>query len=72
MADEDDKGYTWETEYERTWYVFDFTQVLRSLAPSITIERAHFCGEYIFCWAMQNGCPCLTASNMAAPWQKAI
>jgi len=21
MADDIDQGYTWETEYERTWYV---------------------------------------------------
>jgi len=21
MADDMDQGYTWETEYERTWYV---------------------------------------------------
>ena len=47
-------------------------QVLRSLSPSITMECTHFCGEYIFCWAMQNGCPCLIALNMAAPWRKAI
>ena len=47
-------------------------QVLRSLAPSKTIECTHFCGEYIFYWAMQNGCPCLIASNMTAPWRKVI
>ena len=22
MAEEDDKGYRWETEYEKTWYTF--------------------------------------------------
>ena len=47
-------------------------QVLRSLAPSKTIECTHFCGEYIFYWAMQNGCPSLIASNMTAPWRKVI
>ena len=53
--------------------LLDKTQVLRSLAPSIfTFKCAHFCGEYIFCWAMQNGRLCLIASNMAAPWRKAI
>ena len=49
-----------------------YIQVLRSLAPSKTIECTHFCGEYIFYWAMQNGRPCLIASNMAAPWRKVI
>ena len=52
--------------------ILNWTQVLRSLARSITTECSQFCGEYIFCWAMQNGCPSLIASNMAAPWRKAI
>jgi len=24
MADDIDQGYTWETEYERTWYVHHY------------------------------------------------
>ena len=40
-------------------------QVLRSLAPGITIGCSHFCGEYIFCWAMQNG----HADRIPPTWQ---
>ena len=41
-------------------------QVLRSLAPGITIEcKPLFAGEYIFCWAMQNG----SANGIPPTWQ---
>ena len=54
------------------WMFWQY-KCLRSLAPSIfTLKCAHVCGEYIFCWAMQNGRLCLIASNMATPWRKAI
>ena len=49
-------------------------QVLRSLAPSKTIECivSTFVGNTFSAGPVQNGRPCLIASNMATPWQKAI
>ena len=43
---------------ENPFNMFSFYQItatiqaLRGLASGITIKCSHFCGEYIFCWAM--------------------
>ena len=51
---------------------FVLTTSAAQFSPQHYYRACPLCGEYIFCWAMQNGCPCLIASNVAAPWQKAI
>ena len=57
---------------------FRCLQVLRSSAPGITIECSHFCGEYIFCWAMPmeakyvSPLPDFYFSNRATTWDSQI
>ena len=37
MADDVDQGYTWETEYERTWYVSTLLFIASAISGSVFV-----------------------------------